>query len=289
MTSVIIAAFNEAAVIGRNLDLLLAGAEPGELDVVVVANGCTDETAEVARRRGVRVLELAEPGKAGALNAGDDAAEHGLRVYLDADIAASAATVRALAAALTTAPSSGGPTPLVAVPARRLVLDGRPIVVRAYYAIQSRLPAARSGLYGRGMIALSPDGRARFDRFPDVLADDLFLDSLFTDDERVVVASVRTAVQTPRRTGDLVRRLTRVRRGNAALRARPAVAGSPGVRASSRTSWLRDVVLPRPWLAPAGVVYAAVTLLAEVRARRDSGGWEHDTSSRRGTEPGGTV
>lgn len=288
MTSVIIAAFNEAAVIGRNLDRLLAGAEPGELDVVVVANGCTDDTAEVARRRDVRVLDLAEPGKAGALNAGDAVAEHTPRVYLDADIETSAATVRALADALTTAAPGGRPAPLVAVPARRLVLDGRPIAVRAYYAIQSRLPAALSGLYGRGMIALSAEGRARFDRFPDVLADDLFLDSLFTDDERVVVAGVHTEVQTPRRTRDLVRRLTRVRRGNAALRNAPAVAGTPGVRASARTSWLRDVVLPRPWLAPAGVVYAAITLLAEVRARRGAGGWEHDTSSRQGTEPGGT-
>jgi len=271
MTSVVIAAYNEVAVIGANLDRLLAGAAPGELQVVVVANGCTDGTAAVARTRPVTVLDLPRPGKAGALNAGDAAATGHPRIYLDADVGATVATVRALVEAL-----ADGSGQFVAVPDRRLVVTGRPLAVRCYYAIQSRLPAARTGLYGRGMIAVSERGRARFERFPDVVADDLFLDSLFTAEERVVVGSVWTTVETPRRTRDLVGRLTRVRRGNAALRA----SGAAGVRASSRTSWLRDVVLPRPWLAPAGVVYAVLTVVAERRARRADDSWATDASTR---------
>lgn len=274
MTSVIIAAYNEAAVIGRNLDRLLAGTAPGELDVVVVANGCVDDTVAVAGSRGVRVLDLPTPGKAAALNAGDAVATSTPRIYLDADVATTSATVRALADALTQ-PGRDGTTPLAAVPDRHLVLAGRPLAVRCYYAIQSRLPAARTGLYGRGMIALSAAGRSRFEHFPEVLADDLFLDSLFSDRERLVLTSVATEVETPRRTRDLVARLTRVRRGNAALRA-----GQSGVRASSRTSWLSDVVLRRPWLAPAGLVYAVLTLVADRRARRGGDQWELDTSSR---------
>ncbi|KQY42914.1 glycosyltransferase [Cellulomonas sp. Root137] len=280
MTSVIIAAYNEAAVIGRNLDRLLAGAAPGELEVIVVANGCVDETVAAASARDVHVLDLPTPGKAAALNAGDAVATSTPRVYLDADIATTPATVRALAAALAQPGPDGAPAPLAAVPDRHLVLTGRPLAVRCYYAIQSRLPAARTGLYGRGMIALSAAGRARFDRFPDVLADDLFLDSLFSAQERVVLDSVTTEVETPRRTGDLVKRLTRVRRGNVALRASAAEQGRTGVRASSRTSWLTDVVLRRPWLAPAGVVYAVLTLVADRRARQGGERWELDTSSR---------
>lgn len=280
MTSVIIAAYNEAAVIGRNLDRLLAGSAPGELEVVVVANGCVDETVAVASARDVRVLDLPSPGKAAALNAGDAVATSTPRVYLDADIATAAATVRALAAALEQPGPDGAPPPLAAVPDRHLVLTGRPLAVRCYYAIQSRLPAARTGLYGRGMIALSAAGRARFAQFPDLQADDLFLDSLFSAQERVVVRSVATEVETPRRTRDLVARLTRVRRGNVALRAQASAEGRTGVRASSRTSWLSDVVLRRPWLAPAGVVYAVLTLVAERRARRGGDQWELDASSR---------
>jgi hypothetical protein len=51
------------------------------------------------------------------------------------------------------------------------------------------------------------------------------------------------------------------------------------VRAARRSSWLRDVVLPRPWLAPAGVFYAAITLIAERRSRTTTD-WGRDDSSR---------
>lgn len=275
MTSVVIAAHNEAAVIGANLDLLLAGTTPGELEVIVVANGCTDDTAAVARTRPVVVLDLPSPGKVGALNAGDAAATRFPRVYLDADVGVTVATIRALTDALTGTKGAGA---LVAVPDRQLVLAGRPLAVRCYYAIQTRLPAARTGLYGRGLIAISERGRARFGQFPDVLADDLFLDALFTAEERVIVNSVSTIVEAPLRTWDLVGRLTRVRRGNSALRSAPLTGGR--VRKSSRTSWIRHVVVQRPWLAPAGIVYAAITLVAEFRARHGGNSWGTDNSTR---------
>ncbi len=54
MVSVIIAAYDEEVVLGATLDALLADAPDAE--VIVVANGCHDDTAGVARRRpGVRV------------------------------------------------------------------------------------------------------------------------------------------------------------------------------------------------------------------------------------------
>ena len=180
MTSIVIAAHNEAAVIGRCLDALLADAAPGEFDVTVVANGCTDATVQVAAARaGVRVLELPAAGKVPALNAGDAAAAGYPRIYLDADIVIHAADVRALRDALAVSPGT------VAVTARREVDVSRsPVLVRSYYAINSRLPVFRDSLFGRGVIALSADGRGRFGQFPDVIADDLFLDSLFTAAEK---------------------------------------------------------------------------------------------------------
>jgi glycosyltransferase involved in cell wall biosynthesis len=271
--SVIIAAHNEAAVIGRCLDALLAGsadALPGALDITVVANGCTDDTAAVAATRpGVRVLDLPEPGKAAALNAGEGVAQGFPRIYLDADIILPPGAVAALVAAL----ESG--SALAVVPRRGLDLTGRPLLVRAFYAVNARLPAYRNGLFGRGVIALSAAGRSRFETFPGMIADDLFLDSLFTDDEKRQVDTVTARIATPRRTRDLVRRLTRVRSGNAAMRA-----AGPAVRSAARTSWLRDVVLPKPWLAPAGACYAALTLLAAMLSRRSGPAWGRDESSR---------
>jgi glycosyltransferase involved in cell wall biosynthesis len=280
VTSVVIAAHNEAAVIGRCLDALLADAAAGEFDVTVVANGCTDDTAAVAASRpGVRVIDLATAGKPGALNAGDAAAQGFPRVYLDADIVLSADGVRALAGAV------GDRAPLAVVPRRQLDLTGRPLLVRAFFAINSRLPVYRDGLFGRGVITLSADARGRFDRFPDVVADDLFLDSLFVSAEKQQVDSVTARVATPLRTRDLIRRLIRVRAGNAALRAAGPRPDKPsGVRRAARLSWLRDVVLPRPWLAPAAVCYVGLTVtasfLAKRRARTGQLHWGRDESTR---------
>jgi glycosyltransferase involved in cell wall biosynthesis len=279
MTSVVIAAHNEATVIGRCLDALLADALPGELEVIVSANGCTDDTAEVARSRpGVVVVESPEPGKAAALNRADAVASEYPRIYLDADIPVATATIRALRDVLTEDERH-----LVATPSRRLDVSGRPWAVRAFFAVQGRLPVYQDGLFGRGLIALSETGRHRFGSFPEVVADDLFLDSLFSADERVRLSDTFTEVATPLRTGDLVRRLVRVRRGNASLRADVRIPDAAVVRGSDKTAWLREVVLPRPWLAPAAVVYVTITAYAAWRARRGSSDdltWGRDDSTR---------
>lgn len=264
MTSIIIAAHNEESVLGATLDDLLAGTDA---QVIVVANGCRDATAEVAKARtGVVVVDLAEGGKANAVNQGELAATSFPRIYLDADISVPVGTVEALVSALS---SSDGA--LVAVPGRELFVAGRPWPVRAWAAIHGRLPVFRNGLFGRGMIALSEEGRARFDTFPLMVADDLFLDAQFSLDERAHVDEYRVRVDTPATTRELLNRLTRVRRGSTAMR-RAADAGEVNatVRQPDRWSWLRDVVAREPWLLPAGLVYVALTLIAAFRARRGS-------------------
>jgi hypothetical protein len=81
---------------------------------------------------------------------------------------------------------------------------------------------------------------------------------------------------------DLLARLARVRRGNAVMRS-----ATPGVRGSRRLSWFTDVVLRRPWLVPAGVCYAILTVLAARQARSSSApAWGRDESSRQVTELG---
>ena len=87
--SVLVAAYNEAAVIERTVEAVLASRYP-HLEVIVVDDGSTDATCEVVRERwreDARVCCLRKPngGKASALNLGLREATGEVLVALDAD------------------------------------------------------------------------------------------------------------------------------------------------------------------------------------------------------------
>ena len=277
MASVVIAAHNEEAVIGTCIDALTAQLGLQPIEVIVSANGCTDRTAQVAAERNVRVLDRTESGKAAALNAGEAVAKSFPRIYLDADIVVPPSGLERILDVLDSSPQIAA-----AVPLRRIDTTGRSLMVRAYFAINERLPAFRNGLFGRGMIVLTEAGRRRFSEFPALIADDLFLDSLFSSDEKCEVRTVEVVVGAPYGTRDLLNRLVRVRRGNAQMRA----AASNGdietrVRSSDKWSWLRDVVFREPRLVFAAVPYVSITVLASLLARRPNrNGWGRDLSTR---------
>ena len=64
--AVVVPAHNEEARLPRTLASLHAECRrDGDADVIVVADNCTDATAELARRHGARVLVRADPGKRG--------------------------------------------------------------------------------------------------------------------------------------------------------------------------------------------------------------------------------
>src|SRR5262249_17499673 len=88
--SVVIAAFNEEKLIAETLRTLLATDYNGELEVVVVDDGSTDQTrAEIERvaqnESRVRLFQQENRGKARALQRGLDAARNGNVVFIDAD------------------------------------------------------------------------------------------------------------------------------------------------------------------------------------------------------------
>ncbi|MBO3746982.1 glycosyltransferase [Streptosporangiaceae bacterium NEAU-GS5] len=273
MTSVVIPAHNEARVIGRLLAGLLQDATPGEFDVVVVANGCTDDTVAVADGHGVRVEATPVPSKRAALRLGDEAADGFPRVYVDADVELDTASLRTLAGALQNGVHAAGPE-------RDLVLTGRPWRVRAYYTIWVRLPHVRTGLFGRGVIALSEEGNARVRALPQVMADDLAVSVAFEPHERTVIPGARVRIQTPRTFADLMRRRVRVVTGVSEIDQTPTGAGE---RTSPRD--LLRIVLREPNLLPAAVVFLSVALLAKRRAAGairsgDYSTWLRDESSR---------
>ena len=265
--SVIIPAHNEETTLGRLLSRV-AGAD--DLDVMVVCNGCSDRTPDVARGFGVRVLEIAEASKTAALQAGAVAAHSPLHVFLDADVVIDAAGLRSLVAAVDV------PEPRVAGPLRVMDTTRSSWAVRSYLRFWERLPAVRSSLAGRGVLALSPAAVHRLGEIPDVVADDLLVHRTFAPDERVEVSSVEVTVVAPRRVSDLVRRRTRVLHGT------EEVARRLGSDDGSRTSRADLLATARdPKALPGLPVFLYVTAVVRLRGRWSSpSGWLRDDSSR---------
>lgn len=306
VTSIVIPAHNEGRVIGRLLDALLAGGpDSGQPDIVVVCNGCTDDTAAVAGARGprVRVVEIPTPSKHTALRVGDEHARGFPRLYVDADVVVGAADVRALAGALADSPGL-----LAAAPGRDIPLAGCAWPVRAYYRVWQLLPAVREGLFGRGVIAVTEPGHARIAALPPLMADDLAASLAFAPGERRVVETARVVVHPPRTWGDLIRRRVRAATSSAELerfqaRQAPAPAQAPPGRpapaaptapsapsapsARTGTGDLRALLRAQPRLFPGVVVFVVAALAARRGSRKairagDFSTWLRDESSRQG-------
>lgn len=257
--SIVVPAHDEEPIIDGFLRRLVDAAEPDELDVVVVANGCTDDTAAVARRIGppVRVIETDIGHKPTALNLADDATDVFPRCYLDADVDIDLDAVRACARAL----DEGA---LAAAPRLRVDTSASSWPVKSYYRVWMELPWVRQGMVGSGVFAVSAQGRKRFDRFPDDGADDLFFSAQYAPDERRSVEAT-FAVRASPDARQLVRRRSRIVAANQLMADRVAtLPGAPSTGLRSVVELLRR----RPGLVPHAVPFLGITIAARLRARR---------------------
>jgi glycosyltransferase involved in cell wall biosynthesis len=250
---------------------------PGELDLIVVCNGCADDTAAVARRFGsaVRVIETSISSKTHALNLGDEAARSFPRIYADADIVIPIDGIRQLGSRL-----EAGDV-LAVAPTGDYNLDDCSWLVRAVFEIRSYLPSAKEGIGGSGVYALSEAGRRRFQLFPALTADDGYVRIQFRPEERETLSFVRSTVFPARTIKDLIATKTRAHYGTFEL-----MSLFPDLWQNSNASNNKTLVRlfrhPRLWLKLA--IYGTVTTIARRRAKKRLGrsvvAWERDCSSR---------
>ena len=190
-TSVLVPAHNEAAYLPACLDALLASdADTQDVEVIVMANGCSDDTAAVAqgfaprfeaRDWRLRVLDLAQGGKLNALNEGEAIAAGSVLIYVDADVTVSPALIGQITAALDVeAPRYASGRPHVTVP------GGDPLT-KAYTRFWVGIPFMTEGIPGFGVFAMNRAGRARWGAWPDIISDDTFARLSFRPEERISV------------------------------------------------------------------------------------------------------
>lgn len=193
MLTVIVPASNEASLIGACLDALLASrfAQPTPWQLIVVANGCKDDTATIARsyaetaqRVGadLLVLDIEHGNKLNAINVGETHARHDILVYVDADVVVDPLLLDQLAQALVR------PQPAYATGTLRIA-DARTWATRTYARFWSRLPFVVDGAPGCGVFAVNRSGRERWGEFPPIISDDTFVRLHFAPSERFNVAA----------------------------------------------------------------------------------------------------
>lgn len=275
LVDVVVPAHDEAGSLVAFLRSVVVDAATLDLQVVVVANGCNDDTAERARHlaasaveQGVLIVveELPQAGKARALRAGDRHWRGGVLVHLDADTVLLPGALSALARTL-----AARQTPTLASP-RPLIVRPRGWVSRSFARLWSRLPSVADDVIGAGCYAVNAPGRQRWDEVPDVVADDAWLRSRFAWQERVLSkpAFLLILPEWP----ELVSVVGRWRNGNAELRTASPAAGA---RRGATT------VIGRPWLWPALPGFLVVLLAS--RTRRRGAGWARASDLRQLRSP----
>ena len=106
MISVIIPAHNEERYLGATLDAL-QHQDYRWFETIIVANGCSDGTAEIARRRCQRLIVLSRKNLGMARNLGARMARGELLLFLDADTILERSALRRIAQNFTTGDAAG--------------------------------------------------------------------------------------------------------------------------------------------------------------------------------------
>jgi glycosyltransferase involved in cell wall biosynthesis len=275
--SVVIAAHNEGAVIAQTLKSVLANRLDRPLQVIVVANGCSDDTADQARQFGdcVEVIETPVGNKIHALNLGDRAARYFPRAFLDADCVLSADLLQAVCEAFEE------PGVRIVAPGVRHVYTGPNPFLAGYYKLWKSLPYVQRDTMARGFYAIDAELRSRFVEFPMLTADDKFIRNLSKPEERRVTKRGFTTVYMPTTFADLLRVKTRWTYGNLELAER-----RPELNVNDRNQHegAMRFVLKRPWLWVHVPTFLFVYWYAHRQARRKlrekRSAWERAESSR---------
>lgn len=161
--SVVIPAYNEAAFLGATLTSLAAQEGAGKVEVIVVDNASTDDTAAVAASHGARVLYEPQRGVCAARQRGTLAARGDIVVSTDADTRFPPGWLTRVEAGLTTRDSTGASVVAVAGPCR---YADPPWWARVFPPLYFAAIGARYRLTGRvGYITATNIAFVR-DRFP---------------------------------------------------------------------------------------------------------------------------
>ncbi|MEM7780759.1 MAG: glycosyltransferase [Pseudomonadota bacterium] len=279
----VIPAHNEEAVIARCLKTAARGApSPDSMEIIVAANGCTDRTVEVAQKTAPQalILDLPTGSKTAAINAANHKATLYPRIYLDADVECDFQSLAAIAEALRE------PSVMAAAPGIQIDLSHGSWFIRTYYAAWMKQPFAKSGKGGAGCYGLSRAALEQVGEFPEIIGDDIWIHTRFSDDVKRVVDTdhegrpVFSIVRPPATAWQQVKVEARRMHGNAIVRR-----DHPSPYFAKKGQGGLGAVLRSGASPEEAIVFCGVKALVRIEAklsewRGNSAKWTRDLSSR---------
>jgi glycosyltransferase involved in cell wall biosynthesis len=276
--TILIPAYNEAAVIARTLSALRDDGVDSVFRVIVIANGCQDDTAARARAAMpmAEVIETPVPGKTHAMNLGYRSAIEGRPVIcLDADLSVGLSDLVALVRPLLdgTAHAACG----------RMEVDTASASwpVQAYYKAWMLNPYFAKGKFG-GLFALSGKGASAVFPLPRITADDEYIRRAFPQDLTAFVSDCSFTARAPRTLSSLLKVRRRSLRGAREIARLRQDTGSTG---SVKAMLSKGLPMPSVWL-PLAVFVAVMTVVRlqlAFETPKPSLVWERDATTREGS------
>lgn len=271
--SVMVPVHNEVIALAATTPRLLAGLSKN-VQLFFICNGCTDGSAEFLSQLNdprVNIIEMNAASKAAALAEGERHASVFPRFYVDADVAISGYDITRLAEYML-----AHDVELVS-PALAFDLTDCSWIARAANRIWLELPHGRMSAFQQ-VIGLSQAARARWGRFPDILADDSFIVSKVPEDRRVIVDDIVAEIRPPANLWALIGVRVRILRGLDQLQ-RLGIERPHAPRQGAEL--LRLLIRPRT--AMGALAYIVIGVVARVLFMAGAGrkGWYRDESSRK--------
>jgi glycosyltransferase involved in cell wall biosynthesis len=201
--TIIVPAHNESKVVQRLLGVVVEYRRNRSVEVIVVPNGCTDNTSEFVRsfEPEVTVVELLEGSKNKAINAGLSRAKGRVIIVVDADTELDKADLERLVDVM-------APNVKYATIRGNYTYEGCTWPVRCFYRVFEYLDFQREG--GNGIYAVTRDNIIeRIGEYPDDVNDDTLSCWSCSPEERAYVAESTVTVHVPRNLNALRRCLSR--------------------------------------------------------------------------------
>lgn len=277
--SIIIPVYNEERVLKPTLDALRSASLGFNAEVIVACNGCRDESYSIASNHPVctRVLDLPQASKTFALNEAERYATAFPRLFLDADI-----EIRSRCIATIVTAAANAPEVLFIGLGSETDLSHSSALVRAYYQFWLSLPYVGRKCVGSGAYVLTQMGRSRFQQYPEVIADDEFVRRHFLPNEMNFLQEKLVLVRAPRNLHNLTAVRVRGRQGAYQLNEMFPELAPPKSNRRMLEALSHQLKNPRLWFS--GLVYAALSVMVRIKARRAydglSSSWVRDESSR---------